>query len=119
MIAAYDRYHKRHPATVLLMAAARLLVFVVTAEAIAGQVGALVWIAGSLQFVYTLLITVVARHEHARGKRYAFPLIPRMIAGMAVLDGLVLTALVSPLWLIAGFAAALLTHFGQRYVRGD
>lgn len=119
VIAAYDRFHKQHPATVLLMAAARLLVFVVCAEAIAGRVNNAIWIAGGLQFAYTLLITVVARHEHTRGKRYPFPVIPRMIAGMAILDGVVLSAMISPLWLIAGLVAALLTHVGQRYVRGD
>jgi hypothetical protein len=42
-----------------------------------------------------------------------------MIAGMSVVDGLVLTLAVSPLWLLAGIAAATLTHFGQRFVRGD
>lgn len=119
VIFLYDRYHKRHPATALLMAAARLLVFIVCAEAVAGRVSDGVWIAGGLQFCYTLLITVVARHENTRRVRYRFPLIPRMIAAMAVLDGLVLAVMVSPLWLAAGFAAALLTHFGQRYVRGD
>jgi 4-hydroxybenzoate polyprenyltransferase len=119
VIAAYDRFHKQHPATVLLMAAARLLVFIVCAEAIAGRVSNEVWIAGTLQFGYTMLITVVARHEHTRSKRYPFPVIPRMIAGMAVLDGLVLSVLISPIWLIPGLIAALLTHVGQRFVRGD
>jgi 4-hydroxybenzoate polyprenyltransferase len=119
VIVAYDRYHKRHPAAVFLMATSRLLVFIVTAEAIAGRPADAVWLAGGLQFGYTLMVTLVARYENSRGKRFSFPVIPRMIAGMAVLDGIVLSLLVSPIWLIAGLTAAVLTHVGQRYVRGD
>ena len=119
VIYLYNHYHKQYPATVLLMATARLLVFLLCAEAVSGQISIGVWIAGSLVFCYTLLITVIARHENNRQVPYRFPLIPRMIAGMAVLDGLVLAVMVSPQWFVVGFAAALLTHFGQRYVRGD
>ncbi len=118
-IAAYDRFHKAHPATVLLMATARLLVFVVTAMALSPDWSSLIWLAGGLQFGYTLLVTVVARHEHTRDKAYSFPLIPRMIAGMAMLDGMLLAVVISPYWLLAGIGAAILTRLGQRYVRGD
>jgi 4-hydroxybenzoate polyprenyltransferase len=119
VIFLYDRYHKRHPGTVLLMAAARLMIFVVCAQALAGRVTGGVWVAGGAQFVYTLLITAVARHEYSRGVPYRIALIPNMIAGMAVLDGSVLAVLVAPAWLGAGVAAALLTRFAQHFVRGD
>ena len=102
--------------TVLLMAATRTLVYVVTAVAIFGFVPGLVWLAGIAQFVWTLLVTVVARHENQRGRRYSWPVIPWMIAGMALLDGAILALLVSPVWLAVGAAAMLLTRFGQRYV---
>lgn len=118
-IIAYDYFHKAHAATVLLMASARFWVFAVAALAIKPEWHSLVILAGALQFVYTLLVTVVARYEHVRGKPYGFPLIPRMLAGMAILDGVVLAVFVSPYWLIAGVLGALLTRLGQRYVRGD
>ncbi len=119
VIVSYDIFHKAHPATVLLMAGARTMVFVVTSVAVVGEVPLPVWIAGGLQFGYTLLVTVVARNEGQRATPRGFPLIPRMIAGMSVLDGLVLAVWESPLWILVGVAAATLTHFGQRYVRGD
>ena len=119
VIWAYDRWHKAAAWTVLLMAATRTLVYVVTAVAIAGTVPGLVWLAGIAQLVWTLLVTVVARHENQRGRRYSWPVIPWMIAGMALLDGAILALLVSTVWLPVGAAAMLLTRFGQRYVRGD
>jgi len=42
-----------------------------------------------------------------------------MIAGISLLDGVLMAVLVSPAWLIAGIAGTLLTGYGQRFVRGD
>jgi 4-hydroxybenzoate polyprenyltransferase len=119
VIYAYNYFHKAHASSVLLMAAARALVFVVAAQAIAGELNVWIYTAAGLQFAYTLLLTVVARHENTRGKPYSGPVIPRMIAGMALVDGLLLAILIAPLWLVLGAVMALLTRFGQRYVRGD
>jgi 4-hydroxybenzoate polyprenyltransferase len=119
VIVLYDIFHKAHPGSVLLMAGARTMVFVVMSLGLTGGVSAPVWVAGGLQFGYTLLVTVVARGEGARQTPRGYPLIPRMIAGMSVLDGLVLAVWHSPAWLFVGIGAAALTHFGQRYVRGD
>jgi 4-hydroxybenzoate polyprenyltransferase len=119
LIVTYDRFHKRFTGSVLLMAGTRMMVFVVTAWALSSQVGGLVWIGAAAQFGYTLLVAAVARFEHTRGEPYSFPVIPRMIAGMSLLDGVVLAILVGPLGLVFGGAAACLTHAGQRWVRGD
>ncbi len=119
LIYFYDRLHKRHPSSVLMMAACRTMVFVVTGWGVAGKVEPLVWLGGGVQFAYTLLITVVSRYESSRPARFGFPVIPRMIAGMALVDGAVLVVAVAPLWFLAGVAATVLTHLGQRYVRGD
>ena len=119
VIVAYDVWHKGNPVSVLLMAGARLLVFVVTGWAVSGTVEQNVLMAGAAQFSYTLAVTVVARHENTRGRRYEFPVIPIMIAAMAILDGVVLAVLISPRWLLAGLVAATLTRLGQQYVRGD
>ena len=119
VIAAYNIFHKRHSGSVVLMAGARGLVFIVSAQAIAGDVNGWVWLAATLQFIYTLSLTLVGRYENQRGKPYSGPVIPRMIAGMAILDGLVLAVLVAPVWLVLGAVMALLTRWGQQYVRGD
>jgi 4-hydroxybenzoate polyprenyltransferase len=119
LIVAYDYFHKHFAGSVLLMASTRMMVFVVTAWAMSNQVSGLVWIGAAAQFAYTLLLTAVARFENARGEPFSFPLIPRLIAGMPILDGVVLAILVSPLWLVCGAGASGLTHAGQRWVRGD
>jgi 4-hydroxybenzoate polyprenyltransferase len=119
LIVLYDWLHKRHAASVVLMAACRLMVYPVTAVAIAGAVSGWVWVAAFCQLVYTVLVTVVARYENTRSARFSFPLIPRMIAGMSILDGLIVAWVVAPVWLLAGAAAAALTIGGQRFVRGD
>lgn len=118
-IIAYDVIHKTTPLSVIIMASARLLVFWVTARALTDEWLTVIWIAGGLQFIYTLLLTVVARYEHRRQQNYSIPLIPIMIAGMSILDGLVLAILVNPWWILAGLLAAAMTRFGQKYVRGD
>ena len=119
VIFAYDRWHKEFPGSVLLMASCRLGVYLVCGHAVAGEISAWVFGAGLAQFVWTVAVTAVARWEGTREERLSFPLIPRMIAAMSILDGLVLTLAVSPLWLLAGVAAAALTLLGQRWVRGD
>jgi 4-hydroxybenzoate polyprenyltransferase len=118
-IFAYDLRHKKSAASVLLMAACRLLVFVVCAWAVSGTLRPLVLGAGAVCFAYTLGISVAARHENRRGEPYAFPLIPSLIAGMSLVDGLYLAVTAAPHWLAAGIAASVLTSIGQRYVRGD
>ena len=119
VILAYNLLHKKHPASVLLMASARALVYVMVAQSLAGELAGLICLAAALQFGYTLSLSLVARHENQRGKPYAGPVIPRMIAAMALVDGALLALLVSPWWLLVGAALAWLTRLGQRYVRGD
>lgn len=118
-IYVYDRWHKEFAASVLLMAATRTLVFVTTSWALVDAIPGTVWVAGAASFLWTLLVTIVARYENQRGERYAFPVIPWMIAGMAALDGLILAFFIRPGWLVVGLALMGLTRFGQRWVRGD
>lgn len=118
-ILIYNAFHKKTAACVAVMGLARALVFVVVLMAYADQWLWWVLVAAAVQFGYTLLLTFVARHEHTRGKPYQGPVIPRMIAAMAVIDGLLLACVVAPLWLLPGVALAIMTRFGQRYVRGD
>jgi 4-hydroxybenzoate polyprenyltransferase len=118
-IVAYDLRHKGNPFSVLLMASCRFLVFVVTSLALTGQLPPWVLVAGGVQFVYVVAISLVARHENSRASAFSFPVIPAMLAGISLLDGIVLAILFSFPWLLAGLAGSLLTWAGQRHVRGD
>lgn len=119
LIVAYDYLHKKHWATVVLMALTRLGVYAVAGFALAGTVTTAVIVMGLIQCVYTLLVTVVARLENSKAGGYGFPVIPWMIACMGLVDGIALALLLSPVWLIAGVVTLVLTRWGQKYVRGD
>ena len=119
LIIAYDTLHKAHYLSVFLMAACRLMIFIVSALVVNGSVVYYVGLAGCLQFGYVLLISVVARHENRRSNPYPLTLVPLMLAGISVLDGVVLAVVVTPVWLLAGICGATLTLVGQRFVRGD
>lgn len=119
LIILYDRYHKGHPASVLLMAACRAMVYVVSAYALAGMVSGIVLTAAMIQFGYIVCISVTARYENRRPTPFPFPVIPLMLAGICLVDGIFLAVVMSPIWLAAGACGMLLTLFGQRFVRGD
>lgn len=118
-IVAYDMNHKRNRFSVLIMAACRLLVFIVASVSTTGELRTPALIAGGIQFVYVLLISLIARYEGGQSKPFPMPIIPMMLSGIALLDGIVLAALAAPPWFLAGAIGALLTWAGQRYVRGD
>ncbi len=119
LIVVYDRIHKGHPWSIFLMAGCRLMLFVVCSLAISGKVNGAVGLGGSLQFFYVLILSSVARYENQSGKGFSFPVIPVMISCISILDGIVMAFFISPFWLLAGCAGAVLTYLGQRYVRGD
>lgn len=119
VIYGYNVFHKKHSSSVFLMASARALIFIIVAQAEIGEFNLWVTIAAGIQFMYTLSLTLVGRHESKRGRPYSGPVIPRMIAAMALVDGIVLAIVAAPAWLALGVVMAMLTRFGQRYVRGD
>ena len=119
VIVWYDLNHKRNRFSVLLMASCRFLVFAVTSLAMTGEIVVVVLLAGSTQFAYTVCLSLVARYENNRVAPFTFPVIPTMLAGIALLDGLILALLVTPIWLLAGVGGAILIQEGQRCVRGD
>lgn len=118
-IVAYDLRHKQNHWSVLLMAACRFQVFAVASLALTGRLPAPVLLAGGIQFLYVVLISLVARYENNRPAPFPFPLIPAMLAGISMLDGILLALLISPVWLAGGMLGALFTWVGQRFVRGD
>ena len=115
----YDRLHRLSPATVLLMAACRVLVFVIAALAVSGTVNRRVAVAAAVQFLYIVALTVVARWEKTTTRGFKIPPIPWMLAAISLVDGLLLAVLVHPFWLLAGVAGAALTRLLQTHVRGD
>ncbi|GAM10007.1 digeranylgeranylglyceryl phosphate synthase [Geobacter sp. OR-1] len=115
----YDLHHKKNPLSVLLMASCRFLVFAVTALATTGTFPPQVISAGGIQFIYVIGISLVARHEYSRKEPFTWPVIPLMLTGICILDGILLALLVSPVWLVAGLGGALLMWLGQKFVRGD
>jgi len=119
VIVGYDTLHKASYPSVLLMAACRLLIFVVCSVGVTGALSLSPTVAGLIQFCYVLLISVVARQENSRARPFLFPVVPSMIAGISLLDGIVLAAVASPAWLAAGLVGMVLTLLGQKYVRGD
>jgi len=119
VIYAYDSLHSKSWLTVILMASCRFLVFIVAALAVAGTCNHLVALAGAVQFVYIVALTVVARWEKAGDRAFKIPPIPWMLAAISLVDGLMLAVLVNPLWIFAGLAGAVLTRLLQTQVRGD
>ncbi|MDW7772085.1 MAG: UbiA family prenyltransferase [Desulfobulbaceae bacterium] len=117
-IGAYNILHRQYRAGILLMASCRLMIFVIAAAAAAGTVGNIVLLGGAVQFLYILLVSAAARLEK-QSNQYAYPPIPLMIAGISLLDGMLMAAVASPAWLLAGLAGGALTLFGQKFVRGD
>src|SRR5690625_1741763 len=100
------------------MALTRLGVYLVTAVALVGEVPAWVWPIGVLQMVHTLSVTVVARWENSRSTELHLPLIPWMIAAMALADGVFLAQVVHARWIVVGLGLMASTERGQRYVTG-
>ncbi len=119
LIIVYDILHKAHAWTVILMAGCRLMIFVVVSMAVTGSVTSGSLLAGSIQFLYVITISIVARYENRLSRPFNFPLIPVMLAGISLVDGIVMALFSAPSWLVAGLGGAILTRFGQRYVRGD
>jgi 4-hydroxybenzoate polyprenyltransferase len=119
VIIAYDHHHKENPLSVLLMAGCRFLVFAVAGFALAGKVAGAVLVAGGAQFVYVVALSLFARYDNSRKTPLPFPAMPLLLAGISLLDGVMLMLLVEPVWLLAGLCGFFLTLAGQRFVRGD
>lgn len=118
-IVHYDHHHKQNPFSVLLMGSCRFLVYAVAAYAVSGRLAPLVVAAGATQFLYIVLLSLFARYENSRQEPFSFPVMPVLLAGISIVDGIVLAFLLAPIWILAGAGGFVLTLAGQRYVRGD
>ncbi len=118
-IAAYNLRHKQNPLSVVLMAFCRFLIFIIAAVAISGQVAAAATVAGGVQFCYIIVVSLVARYEAKWPVLSSFPVVPVLLAGVSLIDGILLAVYAAPIWLTAGIAGTLATLAGQWWVRGD
>ena len=118
-IVAYDRFHRQTPWAALLMALCRLLSYVVPALALTRGIGPDVLLAGGLQFLYVLTLSLVARRVQGSTRPAIRGLVPWMISGICLLDGAILACFRTPLFILLGMAAALLTRLAQLLVPGD
>lgn len=87
LIVLYDAWHKGNPAAPFVMGACRALVYVTAARATGGQLGWPVAVGALLLCAYVAALTVLARRD-ARLE----PLVGPLIAGISVLDALVVAA---------------------------
>ncbi len=67
VIVVYDLWHKTNPASPLLMAAARALVYITAALAVAGAVASTVLLWAALLFAYVVGLTAIAKAEAGSG----------------------------------------------------
>lgn len=111
-IIGYGVFQKTRPLNVFFMGASRFMVFITSAVAVSGAADVQIWIVGLLQFSYTIAIVELGRREEASGISPGM-----MLAGVSLLDGFLLAALVSPEWLLAGIGGALTTLHWQRFVK--
>ncbi|MCC6763573.1 MAG: UbiA family prenyltransferase [Deltaproteobacteria bacterium] len=114
-IVLYDVRHKGNPLAPLLMGVCRVLVYVTTAATLTGTVGVAVVGWAVVLFAYLVGLTAVARHA-TLGARPG--LVARLIAGIALVDGLAIAGTGQ-----LGAAAACVVAFGltlalQRWVSG-
>jgi 4-hydroxybenzoate polyprenyltransferase len=119
LIIWYDLDHKQNPFSVLIMASCRFFVFVVTSLAVTGKMPAVVLVAGGGQAAYVVCISIIARYENSKPTPFSIPVIPLMLAGISLLDGILLAVFGHPPWLVAGIGGAMLMLAGQKYVKGD
>jgi 4-hydroxybenzoate polyprenyltransferase len=114
-IVLYDVWHKANPLAPLLMGLCRVLVYVTTAATLTGSVPAAVLGGGVALLAYLIGLTTVARHPVYGARGW---LVAGLIAGIALVDGAVVTLAGAPdlgIWCVAAFG---LTLGLQRWVPG-
>ena len=115
----YDFSEKQKPFSVFLMASCRFLVFVVTSLTVAEKIPLTVLFAGGAQFAYVVWISLAARYESSKTSPFKVSVIPFMLAGICVVDGLLLALFINPALLLLGIVAAMLMLGGQKYVMAE
>jgi 4-hydroxybenzoate polyprenyltransferase len=113
LIVVYDAWHKGNPAAPIVMGACRALVYVTAALATGGHLGWPVVVGAILLCAYVAALSWVARADARLG-----PLVGKLIAGISVLDALVVAACGLKLATLACALAYPLTRRLQTHVPG-
>ena len=123
VIIYYDAHHKRNPLSPALMGLCRALIYAVCALAVSGRVGLPTALGGLALFLYVIALSAVAKNEDLLQRLNfwprAFPnAIAVLIAGISLLDALIIAGHGSTLYFIFALLGFTLTLFLQRYVAG-
>lgn len=115
-IVLYDVSHKNNPLAPLVMGLCRVAVYAIGALAVAPHLSTPVYLGATLQLAYLVGLTLVAKHETKN------PRLPRLvgalIAGICLVDALVLLVVHQPLAALVAGAAFPLTRYFQRHIAG-
>lgn len=116
-ILVYDVSHKQNPVAPIVMGACRAFVYAIAGAAIASSVAAPVLAGAVAMWVYVVALTVVAKLAGPNARW----LVPLLIAGISMLDAIVIVVAAPQAWALAIVAAIgfPLTLFLQRWVPGD
>jgi 4-hydroxybenzoate polyprenyltransferase len=115
-ILIYDASHKKNPLAPLVMGLCRVGVYLLAALAVAPRIASPVYIGAGIQLGYLVGLTLVARHE-TRNPRLP-QLVGALIAGISLVDAMVLFALGHPVGALVAAAAFPLTRVFQRRIAG-
>jgi 4-hydroxybenzoate polyprenyltransferase len=112
-IVLYDVWHKSNPLSPLVMAMCRLMVYVISFVAFIWPPDLLLALGGGALVLYLVVLTAIAKRG-APGNVVAL-----LIAGISLLDAVVLTLMQAPLpWIGVAVLCFGLTLLFQRYVEG-
>lgn len=113
LIVYYDAHHKQNPLSPLVMALCRMMVYVVSASAVASSVRSEVLLGAAVLTAYVIGLSYVARQENLREIQNLWPLlflVAPLVHGLPLLwrsgEGLVALALLVG---VAGYALRQLT----------
>lgn len=116
LIVAYDVSHKQNPLSPVVMGLCRVAVYVTAALAVAPQLSRAVYVGAAALLAYLVALSVVAKQEtkHPALARA----VGKLIAGICLLDGVMLAAMGNYRWAVACLPAFLLTRRLQRRIAG-
>ena len=111
-IVFYDYRHKGQWYGPVMMGACRALIYCAAAAGAIGVVPAAAVIAALVMWLYIVALTIVARTS---GKGY---LVPWLLAGICIIDAIIIASLGFPGWAVVAAAGFILTLLFQRVVPG-
>ena len=111
-IVFYDYRHKGQWYGPVMMGACRALIYCAAAAGAIGVVPAAAVIAALVMWLYIVALTIVARTS---GKGY---LVPWLLAGICIIDAIIIAWLGFPGWAVVAAAGFILTLLFQRVVPG-